>query len=67
MQGLRMLLVLDAANKVTQHTVSATERIGNLWVIEKGLSPGDRVVVDGLQKAQPGTTVNPKSTAAPTL
>ena len=32
---------------------------GNLWIIEKGLSPGDRVVVDGTQKAAPGRPVRP--------
>lgn len=67
MQGLRMLLVVDSANKVTQRTVTATDRKGNLWVIEKGLNPGDRVIVDGLQKAAPGSTVNPQTTAAPAL
>jgi membrane fusion protein (multidrug efflux system) len=30
---------------------------GNLWIIEKGLAPGDRVVVDGVQKAAPGRPV----------
>jgi membrane fusion protein (multidrug efflux system) len=31
-----------------------------MWVIREGLKPGQRVVVEGLQKAAPGTTVNPK-------
>jgi len=33
--------------------------VGNLWVIENGLNPGDRIVVEGLQKVRPGITVNP--------
>jgi membrane fusion protein (multidrug efflux system) len=31
-----------------------------MWVIREGLKPGQRVVVEGVQKAVPGTTVNPK-------
>jgi len=36
------------------------ERAGNLWVIDKGLNPGERVVVEGLQKLKAGMTVEPK-------
>ena len=31
-----------------------------MWVITEGLKPGQRVVVEGVQKAVSGTTVNPK-------
>jgi membrane fusion protein, multidrug efflux system len=58
-QGLRYLLVVDKANKVAQRTVTATDRVGSDWVIESGLNDGDRVVVDGLQKAAPGSMVSP--------
>jgi len=63
LQGLRQLLLLDNANRVFQRTVTATERIGSMWVIEKGLNPGDRVIVDGLQKATPGSQVTPRMVA----
>ncbi len=37
-----------------------TERaVGNRWLIAEGLSGGDRLVVEGLQKIQPGMTVKP--------
>ena len=39
-------------------------RDGSVWVIEKGLSPGDRVVVEGLQKVRSGMKVAPKEAAA---
>lgn len=60
LQGLRLLMLLDKDNRVVQRTVTATDRIGTMWVIEKGLSPGDRVIIDGLQKAIPGSTVAPR-------
>jgi membrane fusion protein (multidrug efflux system) len=63
MQGLRQLLLLDKDNRVVQRTVTAAERIGSMWVIDKGLSAGDRVIVDGLQKAAPGSQVVPRMVA----
>lgn len=67
LQGLRLLSLLDKDDRVVQRTVTATERIGSLWVVEKGLSPGDRVIVDGLQKAAPGAKVIPRMVAASEL
>ena len=37
----------------------APARSGERWIIEKGLQPGDRVIVDGVQKAAPGQPVHP--------
>ncbi|MEP7362400.1 MAG: efflux RND transporter periplasmic adaptor subunit [Acidobacteriota bacterium] len=63
LQGLRQLLLLDKDDRVVARTVTATDRVGSMWVIEKGLSPGDRVIIDGLQKAFPGSQVAPKIVA----
>jgi len=63
LQGLRQLLLLDKDDRVVARTVTATDRIGAMWVIEKGLAPGDRVIIDGLQKAFPGSQVTPKMVA----
>jgi len=63
LQGLRQLMLLDKDNRVVARTVTATDRVGAMWVIEKGLSPGDRVIIDGLQKAFPGSQVTPKIVA----
>ena len=41
--------------------VKAGARFGNSWVIESGLEPGEKVIVEGLQKVQPGVKVNPKT------
>jgi len=40
--------------------VKVAERVDTLWVIEEGLKPGERVVVEGVQKARQGMTVNPR-------
>jgi membrane fusion protein (multidrug efflux system) len=46
---------------VTIRTVITGRRIDSFWIIESGLAPGDRVVTDGLVKAQDGGTVIPKA------
>ena len=61
MQGTFQLAVVGADNKVSMRNVKAGARVGNLWVIDEGLKPGERVVVEGLQKVRDGVTVNPKS------
>src|SRR6266478_5321932 len=60
LQGDYQVAVLDSANKVTIETVKVGDRVGSMWVIREGLKPGQRVVVEGVQKAGPGKTVNPK-------
>ena len=44
----------------TCKTSKSGEQIGANWIIESGLKPGDRVVVEGTQKVKEGTVVNPK-------
>ena len=61
LQGTYQVAVLDSANKVSVETVKVGDRVGSMWVIREGLKPGQRVVVEGVQKAAAGTTVNPKS------
>jgi membrane fusion protein (multidrug efflux system) len=34
--------------------------VGPNWIIEDGLQAGDKVVIEGIQQAKEGTTVNPK-------
>jgi membrane fusion protein, multidrug efflux system len=59
LQGAFQVAVVDADNKVRLQPVSVGERNGGLWIIEHGLEPGQRVVVEGLQKIRDGVTVNP--------
>ncbi|HXX74127.1 MAG TPA: efflux RND transporter periplasmic adaptor subunit [Nitrospiraceae bacterium] len=60
MQGSYQIAVVTPENKVDIRPVKVGERAGNLWVIDKGLNPGERVVVEGLQKLKAGMTVEPK-------
>ncbi|MGH7927250.1 MAG: efflux RND transporter periplasmic adaptor subunit [Candidatus Binatia bacterium] len=59
-QGLHSVLVVKPDNTVEQRMVKAGERIGNLWVIDSGAKPGEKVIVEGIQKVRPGVTVNAK-------
>ncbi len=51
--------VVGQGDKVEVHNVQATSWQGTQWLIEDGLSAGERVVVDGLQKLAPGAQVKP--------
>jgi membrane fusion protein (multidrug efflux system) len=71
-QGSYQVAVVDSANKVAVHTVTAGERVGTMWIITDGLRPGERIIVEGLQKVKDGTVAVPKpfvakadSTSAP--
>ncbi len=59
-QGKYMVAVVGADNKVDIRPVQTAERVESLWVILEGLKPGERVVVEGIQKVRPGMTVTPK-------
>ena len=60
-QGGYQVAVVGADNKVAMRPVKTGARVGTQWVIDEGLKPGERVVVEGLQKVRDGVTVNPKS------
>ena len=57
LQGTRRVAIVNAENKVEFRVVKAGARVGTFWVIEEGLTPTDRVVVEGLQKVRDGAPV----------
>ena len=61
LQGSYQVAVVGADNKVNIRPVKTGERVDNLWVISSGLKPGERIVVEGLQKVKEGMLVNPKT------
>ena len=65
LQGNFQVAVVDQDNKVSIRPVKMGERIGALWEVTDGLKPGDRVVVQGLQKAREGSTVSVKEWTPP--
>jgi RND family efflux transporter MFP subunit len=60
LQGGYQVATVGDGNKVSIRTVKVGDRVGNEWVIADGLKPGERVVVEGVQKVRPGLQVNPK-------
>ncbi len=59
LQGTYQVVVVGPDNKAEIRPVQTGEQVGRLQVIEKGLEPTDRVVVEGLQRARPGAPVHP--------
>lgn len=57
LQGKYQVAIVDAENKAHIQPVRVGERTGKLWVIQEGLKPTDRVIVEGLQKVREGTVV----------
>lgn len=53
-------LVVDSGNKVQMRTLVTERAVGDKWLVTAGLQAGDRVIVEGLQFAKPGATVDPK-------
>ena len=58
--------VVGGDDKVDVRTVQVGERTGAMWIIEQGVKPGERVVVEGVQKVREGIPVRVTSTAAAT-
>ncbi len=56
-KGQPVALVVNAEKKIEQRMLTLDRAIGNQWLVATGLSAGDHLVVEGLQKARPGTPV----------
>jgi membrane fusion protein, multidrug efflux system len=66
LQNLFSVAVVAPDNTVTFRNVKVGQRLdGGMWVIDKGLQPTDRVVVEGLQRVAENMTVRPKTAAEP--
>lgn len=57
--GRQFVFVVGAGDTVSARDVTPGRWTGDRWIITSGLAPGDRVIVDGVQKAFPGRTVVP--------
>jgi membrane fusion protein (multidrug efflux system) len=63
-QGMKTVLVVGADDMVALRTIQPGEAVGDLLIVREGLKAGERVIVDGVQKARPGSKVNPSLAAA---
>jgi RND family efflux transporter MFP subunit len=66
LQGSFHVDVVDNSNKVVIRPVHVGAQVSQQWIIEDGLKPGERIIVEGLQKAHPDAEVNPKPLTQPT-
>jgi len=65
LQGNFQVAVVEQNNTVSIRPVKMGERIGGMWQVTEGLKPGDRVVVQGVQKAKEGAAVTVKEWTPP--
>lgn len=63
-QATRLVLVVNEKNVVEPRPVTIARRVGGEVLLASGVKPGDRVIVDGLFKARPGSEVKPVPLAA---
>jgi membrane fusion protein (multidrug efflux system) len=58
-KGQATAYVVDSANKAQLRELSVAQTVGDKWLVTAGLKPGERVIVEGLQKVRPGGAVKP--------
>jgi len=63
LQGIYRVAVVGADGTVDLRPVEVAQRIGSLWVIDKGLKAGESIVVEGVQKVRPGIKVKAETVA----
>ncbi|HEV2715568.1 MAG TPA: efflux RND transporter periplasmic adaptor subunit, partial [Terriglobales bacterium] len=61
LQGAKTVMVVDAQNKVQVRTLKLGDKSDNYYIVLEGLKAGERVIVEGMQKARPGSEVKPST------
>ncbi len=56
-KGNPYILIVDNSGKVDQRQITVARAIGNKWNVSSGLAPGDKVIVEGMQRVRPGVPV----------
>ncbi len=64
LQGQFSVVVVNAENKAEGRRVKPGPRVGNLWILEEGVKPGEKVIVEGVQKVRDGVAVKATVAAA---
>ena len=59
MQSAKVVYVVGSDNKVALRTVTIADRVGQDYIVTDGVKAGERVIVEGIQKARPGSIVSP--------
>ncbi len=55
--GSAMVMVVGKEEKVEPRVIKVERTVGDSWLVSEGMKPGDRVILEGIQKARPGTVV----------
>ena len=63
-KGGATVYVVDAAGKAQLRPITADRTVGDKWLVSAGLKPGERVIVEGLQRVRPGAPVAPSTIVA---
>jgi membrane fusion protein (multidrug efflux system) len=58
-KGDAIVMLVGAEDKVESRPIKVVRTVGDSWLVSSGLKAGDRVILEGLQKARPGTQVKP--------
>jgi membrane fusion protein (multidrug efflux system) len=64
-QGGAYVLVVNGEDKVEVRRIETGQRFGANWAVEKGLQPGERIILTGLQKVRPGVEVDAEPVESP--
>lgn len=63
--GEASVLVLSADNHAVQRAIKADRTVGSSWLVTQGLSPGEKVISEGLARVRPGMLVRPVPAGSP--
>lgn len=66
-QSQKFVLTVTSDNKVAYRSITLGPLLAGKRIVRNGVQPGDRVIVNGLQRARPGMTVNPEAASNVTV
>ena len=65
LQSMQSVFTVGPDNKAQARNIVTGNRVGDNWIVMEGLKPGDKVIVEGVQKVRPGSPVQPTPYKAP--
>ncbi|UDF05504.1 efflux RND transporter periplasmic adaptor subunit [Asticcacaulis sp. AND118] len=63
-KGNATVMVVGKENKAEMRPIKVAQTVGDKWLVTEGLQPGEKVIVEGLQKIRPDAPVKPVSMTA---
>ena len=64
-RGNATVMLVGPGSKAVTRTISANRTIGDKWLVTSGLQPGDKVIVEGLDRIKPGQTIRAVPAGSP--